>query len=187
MTLADIRSTITPSVVVSGEMSSDILPKLTGTIFSTVNYTDRHFSTDWQIALDSAFTSIVAESLLNSVDLVSWKSAVALNYNTMYYARVRYHGEVKTTEWSAGMQFKTVPALTQQTIIYTTDQVIDKPAGITQMRIELVGGGGTGNNRSYGRNAQYLGGAGQYVDSGWLDVATTTLPYSFLAKRVELA
>lgn len=60
---------------------------------------DTHNSTDWQISTNGSFTTILQESLNDSINLTSWKVSNLLP-NTTYYVRARYKG-VKTGkgEW----------------------------------------------------------------------------------------
>jgi hypothetical protein len=78
---------------------------LTSTPYSVSNGDSTHGSSDWQIASDTSFQTIVAESLNDSVNLTSWVTTNLTDGSTLY-ARVRYKGNTGTpTEWSATVTF----------------------------------------------------------------------------------
>jgi len=70
---------------------------------------DSHATTDWQIAEDSGFSSIVESSMADPANLVSWTPEVDLESETTYYARVRYSGSSSEipSSWSETAIFKT--------------------------------------------------------------------------------
>lgn len=178
--MADNRVVQTPSVDVSGGQFADTKPMITGTAFTPQNYTDTHVSTDWQIATDAAFTNIVASSIGNTVSKTQWQPTAALANNTTYYARARYNGSIKSSGYSAGKQFKTVQAGTGITTVYDYSQDVAKPFGITQVRLQLVGGGGGGSGYAYNTDMATMeyGAAGQYVDSGWIGVTQSASSFT---------
>lgn len=49
-----------------------------------------HDKSDWQIASDSGFTSIVSQTTDDTINKTSWTGTLTTP-NTVYYARVRYH------------------------------------------------------------------------------------------------
>ncbi len=174
--MADNRAIQTPSVDVSGGQLADTKPMITGTAFTPQNYTDTHVSTDWQIATDAGFTNIVASSVGNTVSKTQWQPTVSLSNDTVYYARALYNGSVKSSGYSTAKQFKTVPAGMGITTLYTSSQSVAKPSGVTQVRFQLVGGGGGGTGYSGypDQSAMEYGTAGEYKDMGWVDIASAS-------------
>jgi hypothetical protein len=103
-----------------------------------------HTSTDWQIASDANFTTIVYQSLADTGNLLSKTHGQALTANTTYYARARYidangassdYGTVSYTTPPAGQQAFTTPG--------TFSWVA--PANVTSVSVVAVGGGGGGS------------------------------------------
>ena len=63
---------------------------ITSSAFSGVGDASSHVSTDWQIASDENYTSIVAQSQSNTTNKTSWTAT--LPSAGTYYFRVRYNG-----------------------------------------------------------------------------------------------
>jgi hypothetical protein len=75
--------------------------------FSATGTEDDHASSDWQIAVDSSFNSIVQSYIDDTVNLTTLP--VTLNLNTVYYVRVRHNGAVYGKgDWSNGIKFSTI-------------------------------------------------------------------------------
>lgn len=79
----------------------------------------RHVSTDWQVASDAAFTTIVQQVLADTTNLIS--RAFTLPAGT-YYVRGRFNGqatggEAVVSPWSNGVRFTVV-----QNIVYPTNE-----------------------------------------------------------------
>lgn len=111
-----------PTVSVSGDAANTpVTPTINGTAFAPVNYQDTHQSTDWQIASDPGFASLVAVSNGNTVNKTSWSPASSLTAKTTFYARARYNGTGYTSEWSSPVSFTTgyraltPPSITSET------------------------------------------------------------------------
>jgi hypothetical protein len=69
-----------------------------------------HASSDWELASDAAFTTIVASVTGSTTDLESWTlTRPTVTPNTTYYVRVRYtsNATVVTSAWSPGSKFTT--------------------------------------------------------------------------------
>ena len=67
-------------------------------------------STDWQIATDAGFTTIVAESLADNTHVSAYPMDLALS--TGYYCRVRYNDAAgQTSAWSDTVSFTTAATL----------------------------------------------------------------------------
>jgi hypothetical protein len=74
-----------------------------------VNYgTDTHLSSNWQLSNDPSFSTIISQSLYNTVNLTSWPIS-GLLFNTTYYIRVCHTGAIRgTSEWSVPILFTTM-------------------------------------------------------------------------------
>lgn len=67
-----------------------------------------HQSTDWQVATDSGFSSIVASVTNDITNKTSWTITAGLPSNTTYYARVRYKTAAgHISNWSTTIIFTT--------------------------------------------------------------------------------
>lgn len=76
--------------------------------FSATGTDDDHSTSDWQLASDSLFTSILQSLIDDDVNLTSWN--VSLNLNTTYYIRVRHNGAIYGKgDWSSPIKFSTIP------------------------------------------------------------------------------
>lgn len=76
--------------------------------FSVINGNDVHRASLWQVATDTDFTDIVAETEQTGVDLTSY-TANNLLANTTYYARVKYFGYTKgNSGWSDVVSINTL-------------------------------------------------------------------------------
>lgn len=75
--------------------------------FSATGTEDDHATSDWQIAVDSAFNSIIQSFIDDPVNLTTLP--VTLNLNTVYYVRVRHNGAIYGKgDWSNGIKFATI-------------------------------------------------------------------------------
>lgn len=80
---------------------------LTSTAFAPLGDLATHQSSDWQIATDANFTTIVFSSIDSTVNKVSFAVA-GLVASTAYYARVRYKGtNGNYSDWSSTTTFTT--------------------------------------------------------------------------------
>lgn len=93
-------------------------------VFAMIAGTDTHNASDWQIASDSLFTTIITQSLNDTVNKTSWTSGTLLA-NTTYYIRVRYKGTTYGYgDWSSVTVFNTgtvVNITTEEAIIVNSD------------------------------------------------------------------
>lgn len=71
---------------------------------------DSHASSDWQVASNAGFTSLVHQSLDDTVNKTAYTLPTgALAASSTYYARVRHRASaLGVSQWSAGVQFNTV-------------------------------------------------------------------------------
>lgn len=97
--------------------------QLTGSTFLSRSG-DTHAASDWQIATDQGFTTIIKQSLNDSVNKTSWKPG-GLAFNTNYFVRVRYQDAVGAkSDWSTPVSFTTgnftpnTPTITQAMVTF---------------------------------------------------------------------
>ena len=80
---------------------------LTASAFGWFGLSDTHLNSDWQVAIDAAFNTIIASSLADSVNKTSWVVS-GLSVSQTYYWRVRYRGTNNgVSEWSESFSFST--------------------------------------------------------------------------------
>ncbi len=81
---------------------------LTSSAFLSGGKVTTHVSSDWQIATDSNFSSVVKSTTNDTNNKTSWVPSGSLEQGVTYYARVRYTGgpEALTSDWSAGQSFR---------------------------------------------------------------------------------
>ena len=99
-------SIATPSILVPVDGAVDLGPNLliTASSFATVpSGFVSHLNTDWELATDIDFTTVVYSSLADNVNLTA--ITVSLAANTVFYARVRYRSVSSTSAWSPVIDF----------------------------------------------------------------------------------
>ena len=80
---------------------------LVASAFGWLGQSDTHLNSDWQVATDAAFDTIIASSLADTVNKTSW-TVSGLSASQTYYWRVRYRGTSNgVSEWSAPFSFST--------------------------------------------------------------------------------
>lgn len=80
---------------------------LTASAFSWLGVADTHASSDWQVATDIGFTSLVANVVGDTVNKTSY-TVMGLSTSQTYYWRVRYTGTNNgTSNWSTPTSFVT--------------------------------------------------------------------------------
>lgn len=81
---------------------------ITSSAFSTTYTGDSHGTSDWQLASDASFTTIVASSNDDATNKTT-KTFEQLNEASDYYIRVRYKSTNSgTSAWSDGIKFSTM-------------------------------------------------------------------------------
>ncbi len=79
----------------------------TATAFAMNGGNATHTSSDWQIATDAGFTTLVSSATGDTVNKTTWTSA-SLAVNTTFYARVRYRASNGIySAWSTVLSFTT--------------------------------------------------------------------------------
>ena len=93
-----------PANAATGQSSS---VTLTASAFSWLGISTTQLNSDWQVATDSGFVTVVASSMADTVDLTSW-TVTGLLAATTYYWRVRYRGaNGAVSAYSAPFSFAT--------------------------------------------------------------------------------
>lgn len=100
-----------PSIVSPTDGTYAVLTdaSLTASDFVGIAGIEVHVSTDWQVATDSGFTALIIDSEADTTNKTS--IAMTLSDDTIYYARVRYHGVGVSSEWSDTIGFSTTTTL----------------------------------------------------------------------------
>ena len=112
----DVNRPIQPSLAVTLSEYNGTVNGLTAIIgtFNSSAYTNNggsatQKSTDWEVATDPAFSSIVSSSYGDTINLTGFASAPVLVIGTTYYARVRYQDSNNNkSEWSSTLKFTAV-------------------------------------------------------------------------------
>jgi hypothetical protein len=92
---ATFTSTTVPQSYYPGTLTADTGDEI-ATVGTTFTLSEargmdiNHTGTDWQVASDASFNTIVDESLDDSTNLNTWQSTATLTADTTYYARARY-------------------------------------------------------------------------------------------------
>ena len=100
---------VTPSITAPANNATNQGPNVsfTGSSFTVNTGSETHLSTDWEVATDAGFTSIVKSSYNDTVNKTTW-TANSLAVNTTFYARVRYKGAtIGLSAWSSTIIFTT--------------------------------------------------------------------------------
>jgi hypothetical protein len=80
---------------------------ITSSAFATTGPAGTHLSTDWEIAVDAAFSVGVISLTASTTSLTTW-SPSGLGSNIEYYVRVRYNSTTSvTSSWSTTVSFTT--------------------------------------------------------------------------------
>lgn len=124
----------TPSITSPADEATDIgeTPTLTSSAFAVTSGSDTHASSDWQIASDSGFSSIVVQTTDDASNLESWTVPSGnLSTSTTYYARVRHTGAAEgDSAWSATVSFTTAASFAY-TYTNTEAQAFESAADTT--------------------------------------------------------
>jgi len=93
-----------PSNAATGQAAS---VALSASAFSWFGISTTHLNSDWQVATDSGFSTVVASSMADSTNKTSW-TVTGLSVNTTYYWRVRYRGaNSSVSSYSSAFSFQT--------------------------------------------------------------------------------
>ena len=79
---------------------------LTSSAFAWAGVADTHLNSDWQLATDAGFTTIVQSTSADAANRTSWTATVATS--TTYFARARHRGAANgVSAWSPTVTFTT--------------------------------------------------------------------------------
>ena len=109
-TTIQANSINTPEIVApsANALGVSLSPNLSSSAFSVTGGSDSHLSSDWQIATDSGFTTVVKSTTNDTGNKTTW-SVTGLLPNTVYYARTRHKGSVLPySAWSTTVIFNTI-------------------------------------------------------------------------------
>jgi hypothetical protein len=125
------QSVVIPTILypTSGQANVELSPTLSATAFTTAPAgQDTHQSSQWQVATDSGFTTIVFDSGVDTVNKTNIQvPSGVLTIGTVYYARVRYTGVViGNSAWSVTLSFTT----TNQYVVTPTVSVTGGPTDV---------------------------------------------------------
>jgi hypothetical protein len=145
--------------VLTGPSNASNLEALTNYTFQTstsfsvapANYLLTHYATDWQIAGDAEFSTILTYSTLDTSNKTSWTAQFVAGYPQVY-VRLRFHNGQEYSAYS-----DTVIYNVTQVYNFTSTQNFTVPAGVSAIQVNLLGGGG---GSSGGTNPQGGGGGG---------------------------
>lgn len=91
-----------------------------------------HVSTDWELASDISFSSVVDSTYIDSTNLIQWVSDAVVPIGETWYVRSRRHlSDANTTDW-------VVKEVTTSELSFLTNSGVGK---IEIPRIKVVGGG----------------------------------------------
>lgn len=113
-----------PSITSPANSATEILgnPLISASAFATTpSGQDTHVSSDWQIATDAGFTTIVDSSITDTTNLTSYTVQTVLAVSTVHYARVRYNGATYTSEYSDTITFTTAAQYQSYWMMLSTD------------------------------------------------------------------
>lgn len=140
----------TPSITAPENDATDVTltPTLEGSAYSVAGNVAAHLTSQWQVATNANFTTIVHDSgetdKLTSYPLVQ----NILGSNTTYYARVRYKGvNVGFSAWSPAIKFTTItigvakPTISFNNVSMASVELVSSP-------FQLSGAGGNDTHHS---------------------------------------
>jgi hypothetical protein len=100
-------ATPTNSSPANGATNQSSSVTLTSSAFGWLGVSDTHASSDWQLATDSGFTSVVQSQTGSTSNKTTW-TVSGLSASQTYYWRVRHTGAANgTSAWSTGTSFAT--------------------------------------------------------------------------------
>jgi len=120
-----IPGILTPSILTDGGVNRLLESSAFGT---DPGFVGAHDSSDWEVALDSGFTSVILSAYSDSIQKTSLNISNLLT-GTQYYARVRYRSGATVSSWSNPYGFITQVYLPPPELTYPslqgTDPILD--------------------------------------------------------------
>lgn len=144
---------ITPSITSpnNGATGIGITPSFTSSAYNTIGMSESHVSSDWQVASDSGFNTIVASTTNDTTNKTSW-TASSFSLNTTYYVRVRYKSQNFTSLYSDAVTF-TIRQYYDYLVNGTTNRtggLFTVPPGIGRLRVTSYGDNASSSGRTGG-------------------------------------
>ena len=183
-TLNNIPSTPTNTTPGVGVTAVSFTPTLTASSFSDPDPSDTQSASQWQIATDSGFSSIVWDSGTTGPASNTITVGYSLNIGTNYYWRVRYlDSHLGWSNYSSGTIFTTNQAPSTPTLILPTNGAV----GVSLTPIfQIVATDPDANNLQYkiilGTNSLFTGTTQVFNQSinntGWSNQNVGTSAYS---------
>jgi len=172
---------VTPTLAATdtGNGAGTAMIRAQGNAFSMQGNSDTHLNTDWQVASDANFSSIVLQSLADASNKTAW-NATPVNLSTTYYVRCRYRSSGNfVSQWSNTVTVTTKAAYN----INTEISAFSSPSPVAQ---EQFGVGcslsGDGNRLAVGSmdGNNNIGAVYVYVRNGstWSLEQKISSPYS---------
>jgi hypothetical protein len=93
-TTAAVPTVTAPTITSPSSGATNITktnPSFTSSAYAALNGAGAHGTSDWQLASDASFTTIVASSTASSTNKTTWTPTVSLSYSTTYYVRVQHN------------------------------------------------------------------------------------------------
>jgi len=183
-TLNNIPSTPTNTTPGVGVTAISFTPTLTASSFSDLDVGDTQSASQWQIATDSGFTSVIWDTGTTGPTSNTTTVSSSLNIGTNYYWRVRYlDSHSGWSNYSNGTMFTTNQAPSAPTLILPTNSA----TGVTLTPIfQIVASDPDTNNLQYkivlGTNSAFTGTTQVFNQSinntGWSNQNIGTSAYS---------
>ena len=154
----------TPSIVapVSGAAAIDLSTTVTASAFMMAVGTDTHVSSDWQIASDATFATLLASSDNDTTNLTTWM-VNGMQSLTKYYIRTRQKSSSgKLSDWSAVSNFTTKAGypLAEQAELLASDGWASDGFG---SKVSLSSDGNTALIGASGKTGTYTNQGAAYV------------------------
>ena len=134
----------------------------TSTAFSVAptNYLLTHYATDWQIASDTEFTSILTSTTLDTSNKTSWTAQFVGGYSPVY-VRLRFHNGQEYSQWSDTVAYSVI-----QIFSFTSSTNHAIPNNTNTMEVNVMGAGSGSTGSHGGGGGGYTAVANQAVTAG---------------------
>ena len=141
---------VAPTITAPADAATDIgeTPTITTSAFAVTNGSDSHASSDFEVASDTGFVTVVASTYDDATNKVSWTvPAATLSVSTTYYIRARHTGTAEgDSAWSSTVSFTTAATFVDAVATAIIDEITTPPdtaraAAINALVIALKGYG----------------------------------------------